>query len=266
MKKILVLLMFVLGVSAFADDINLWKKSTLNQIVQKGELRVGLDPGYMPFEMKDKKGNIIGFDVDIAKLMAKSMGVKLKIVPTAFDGIIGALMADKIDIIISAITITQKRNLKVSFSNPYLSLGQTLLVPKKYKGKSWKDLDKDGNVIVTKIGQTSEITARKKFKKAKVRTFDTEVDAVQEVINGKADAFIYDSPFNYIFMLKKGGKDLVHLDKESTYEPIGWAIRKGDPDFRSWLNNFLYQIKGDGRYELIHNKWFKNRAWLEKVM
>jgi len=81
MKKILVALLLVLGVNLLASDLGLWKKSTLNQIEQRGVLRVGMEPGYMPFEMRDKKGNIIGFDVDMARRMAKDMGVKLKIVP-----------------------------------------------------------------------------------------------------------------------------------------------------------------------------------------
>lgn len=66
-------------------DMSLWQKSTLNEIIKRGELRVGLEPGYLPFEMKDKKGNVIGFDVDLAREMAKAMGVKLKLVPTSWD-------------------------------------------------------------------------------------------------------------------------------------------------------------------------------------
>lgn len=264
MKKIISFL--ILSVALFAQSSNIWENSTLNKIIQKGELRVGLEPGYMPFEMRSKEGKIIGFDVDLAQLMAKSMGVKLTIVPTSFDGILGSLVADKFDIIISGITVTQERNLKVNFSDAYMSLGQTMLVNSEHANKSWGDLDKKGIVIVTKLGQTSEIVARKRFKNASIRTFDTESDAVQEVLNKKADAFIYDKPYNYIFMLNKGGQGLVHLDKESTYEPIGWAIKKGDPDFLNWLNNFIKQIKGDGRYDLIYNKWFKNKSWLAKVM
>lgn len=267
MRRIIVALSMLMSVNLLGADMNLWKSSTLYKVMQKGELRVGMDPGYMPFEMRDKQGKIIGIDIDLAKLMAKEMGVKLTIVPTAFDGILGAIAADKFDIIISGITVTQKRNLKVNFSNPYMSIGQTLLVTKKHANKSWSDLNKKGIVIVTKIGVTGEIVAKKRFKNAKIKTFDTEADAVQELINGKADAFIYDKPYNYLFMLQKGKKsNLVHLDQESTYEPIGFAIRKGDPDFLNWLNNFLIQIKGDGRYELLYNKWFKDSTWLKRVM
>ena len=267
MRKILVALLLMLGLNAFADDINLWQKSTLNAIIQRGELRVGLEPGYMPFEMKDKKGNIIGFDVDIVKIMAKEMGVKLKLVPTAWDGIIAGLITGKYDMIASGMTMTQQRNLKVNFANPYISAGQTMIVTKKIDNmtKNWRDLDKPQYTIATKLGVTGEIAARKMFKKAKIRTFETEADAAQEVLNGNADAFIYDKPYNVLFMAKKGGANIVHWDKDLTYEPFGWAVRKGDPDFLNWLNNFLYQIKNDGRYDKIYKKWLVDSKWLKKV-
>ncbi|NLM99068.1 MAG: transporter substrate-binding domain-containing protein, partial [Campylobacteraceae bacterium] len=263
MKKLLILLAFFVGMNLVADDIELWKKSTLNQIIQRGELIVGLEPGYMPFEMKDKKGNIIGFDVDMANEMAKAMGVKLTLVPTAWDGIIAGLLAGKYDIIMSGMTITQERNLKINFANSYISVGQTLLIDKKHSGKTWRDLDTPDHTIVTKLGVTGEIATRKMFKKANIRTFETEADGAQELLNGKADAFVYDKPYNAIFMSEKGQERLIHLDEDLTYEPLGWGVRKGDPDFLNWLNNFLIQTKGDGRYEAIYNRWFANDSWLK---
>ncbi|MBL0703017.1 MAG: transporter substrate-binding domain-containing protein [Sulfurospirillum sp.] len=269
MKKILVALIVMLGLNSVisADDINLWKKSTLNKILQRGVLRVGMEPGYMPFEMKDKKGNIIGFDVDMAEAMAKAMGVKLELVPTAWDGIIAALLTDKFDIIMSGMTITQERNLKINFSDSYMSVGQTIIAQKKHAGKTWRDLDKKEYTIVTKLGVTGEIATRKMFKKAKIRTFETEADGAQEVLNGKADGFVYDKPYNAIFFAQKAGTgNIIHLDKDLTYEPLGWAIRKGDPDFTNWLNNFLKQAKLDGQYKKIYDKWFEKDNWQKKVM
>jgi polar amino acid transport system substrate-binding protein len=266
MKKLLAALLVMLGINAMADDINLWQKSTLNSIVQKGVLTVGLEPGYMPFEMKDKQGNIIGFDVDMANEMAKAMGVKLQLVPTAWDGIIAGLLTGKYDIIITGMTITQERNLKINFADPYISVGQTILAPKKHAGKKWSDLDKPEYTIVTKIGVTGEIATRKMFKKAKIRTFETEADAAQEVLNGNADGLVYDKPYNAIFFAEKGKDKLVHIDEELTYEPLGFAIRKGDPDFLNWLNNFLNQTKHDGTYKKIYDRWFTDTAWQKKVM
>jgi polar amino acid transport system substrate-binding protein len=273
MKKLQTILMTIMvffTLNSFADDINLWKKSSLNKILDRGELRVGLEPGYMPFEMKNKKGKLIGYDVDIAKAMAKAMGVKVKFIPTSFDGIIAGLLTNKFDIIISGMTITQKRNLKINFSNSYIVVGQTVLLNKNLEGKiqQAKDLDIEDYTVTAKLGQTGEIVARKFFKKAKIVTFDTEGDALAEVLSGRASAFINDQPFNTVFMDGKGKGSLVHLDKPLTYEPLAFAIKKGDPDFLNWLNNFLRQIKEDkvvNLNERLYNKWFVETKWLKKV-
>lgn len=272
-KKLLVAMFAIsafASVSSFADDINLWKKSTLNQILQRGELQVCLEPGYMPFEMKDKRGRIIGYDVDMAKRMAKEMGVKLSLKPTAWDGIIAALVTGKCDIIMSGMTITQQRNLKINFADPYVVVGQTIMMKKELQGKikSAKDLDKPEYTVVTKLGVTGEVATRKFFQKAKIITFETEADAASEVLNGKADAIVYDQPYNILFMSDKGKGKLVHLDTPLTYEPLGWAIRKGDPDFLNWLNNFLRQVKEDkvvDFYNKLNQKWLKDTDWLKRV-
>ena len=270
MKKLLLALVMMLSVNIFADDINLWKKSTLNKVLERGELRVGMEPGYMPFEMKDKKGRIIGYDVDMARKMAKEMGVKLKLVPTSWDGIIAGLITDKYDIIMSGMTITQQRNLKVNFANPYIVVGQTIMMNKKHEGKlkTAKDLDKPQYTIVTKLGVTGEVATKKFFKKAKILTFETESDAASEVLNGKADAMVYDQPYNVLFMSDKGKGKLVHLDQPLTYEPLGWAIKKGDPDFLNWLNNFLRQMQEDKVINFsnnLYNKWLVDTKWLKRV-
>jgi len=269
-KKIVLAIMAFATLNMFAADLNLWKNSTLNKILQRGELRVGMEPGYMPFEMKDKKGRIIGYDVDMAKKMAKEMGVKLKLVPTSWDGIIAGLVTDKYDIIMSGMTITQQRNLKINFANPYIVVGQTIMMRNELAGKikTAKDLDKPEYTVVTKLGVTGEIATKKFFKKAKIVTFETESDAAAEVLNGKADAMVYDQPYNVLFMSDKGKGKLTHLDTPLTYEPLAWAIRKGDPDFTNWLNNFLRQVKEDkvvDFHEKLNNKWLRDTSWLKRV-
>ncbi|MDR1976453.1 MAG: transporter substrate-binding domain-containing protein [Campylobacteraceae bacterium] len=266
MRKFLLVCFIFCAAIVHADDVNLWKKSTLNAILTRGELIVGLEPGYIPFEMKSKKGEVIGFDVDMAKAMADAMGVKLKLIPTEWDGLIPSLLTGKIDIIISGMTMFQERNLKVNFIEPYMTVGQTLLMAKKHKDKKWQDLDKAGYTIVTKFGVSAEVAARKIFKNAKIKTFGSEAESVQEVLNGNADAFIFDKPFNSMFMIQKGKDSLIHLTTELTYEPLGWAIRKGDPDFINWLENFLSQIKHDGVYDKMYEKWFVNDKWLPQVL
>ncbi|MDB5986293.1 MAG: amino acid transporter substrate-binding protein family [Nevskia sp.] len=256
----------LLSFAAAAADQSLWDKSTLNAIVKRGELRVGLETGYVPFEMRDKRGNIIGFDVDLAKKMASELKVKVSFVNTQWDGIIPALLTDKFDILMSGMTITSERNLQVNFAQPYIVIGQTVLLAKKDAGKikSYKDLDDPKYIVTTKLGTTGEIATRRYMSKATIRTFETEADAALEVRNGRADAFVYDLPFNSVYIAQYSG-ELIHLKEPFTKEPLGWAVRKGDPDFLNWLDNFLQQIRNDGTYDVLYQRWFEGSDWLKNL-
>ena len=276
MKKALLLGMVVLflsgiifSASVFGADIELAKKSTLEQIIKRGELLVGLEAGYQPFEMQDEKGNIVGFDVDMAYEMGKAIfgeggEKKVKLINTAWEGIIPALMTGKFDIIMSGMTILQSRNLKVNFCEPYYYIGQCLLINKKNadKYKSYKDLNKKGVIVTSKLGVTGAFTAEKMMPNADLRLFKTEGEGALQVANGVADAFIYDEPQVRVFAAKY--KDTTTgLFDPITYEPLAWAINKGDPDFMNWLNNFLRQVRGDGRWDQFKQKWFVD--YLEKL-
>ena len=269
MRKILAALSLIglcVCTTALAADQALWEKSTLNQVIRRGELRVGMEAGYLPFEMRDKKGDIIGFDVDLAKLMARTMGVKVTFVNTAWDGIIPALLTDKFDILMGGMTITPERNLQVNFAAPYIVIGQTLLVAKKSADKirNIKDANDPQFTIGTKLGTTGDIAAKRYAPKAKIKTYDTQTDAALEVRSGRIDAMIYDLPFNTIYGLQNK-ETLVHLKEPFTKEPLGWAVRKGDPDFLNWLDNFLNQIHNDGTYDALYAKWFESTAWMVNI-
>ncbi|GAB4182430.1 MAG: transporter substrate-binding domain-containing protein [Geothermobacteraceae bacterium] len=240
---------------------------TLDEIQKRGTLRVGMEPGYMPFELTNKKGEIIGFDVDMAKRMAKAMGVKLELVSTAWDGIIPALLTNKFDIIMSGMTLTQERNLKINFAQPYIVIGQSILLKKELADKvtSYKDLNDPKYTVASKLGTTGEQATKRMIGKAKYISYETEQEGVLELVNGKIDAFIYDLPYNAAAFVQRGQGKIVHLDKPFTYEPLAWAVRKGDFDFVNWLDNFLNQVKNDGTYDKIYAKWFKSDAWMKEL-
>ena len=241
---------------------------TLDDILERGTLRVGMEPGYMPFEMTDKSGNFVGFDIDMAKEMAKAMGVKFVPVNTAWDGIIPSLLTKKFDIIMSGMTVTQERNLKINFADPYIVVGQTVIINKKHEGKikSYKDLNDPKYTVTSKLGTTGEQSVKRMLPKANYKSFEEEVTAAMEVVSGKADAFVYDLPFCVVFMAQQGKTgQLVFLDKPFTYEPLAWGVRKGDPDMLNWLNHFLAQVKNDGRYDRIYDKWIRKTDWIKEV-
>jgi polar amino acid transport system substrate-binding protein len=240
---------------------------TLDDIKSAGVLRVGMEPGYMPFELTTQKGEIIGFDVDMAKRIAKKLGVKLELVSTAWDGIIPSLLTGKFDILMSGMTITEERAKAIDFANPYIVIGQTALIRKDLAGeiKTYKDLDNPKYKVASKLGTTGDIAARKHFPKAQYFSYETEQEGVMEVVNGRIDAFIYDSPYNAVAYAEKGQGKLVFLDQPFTDEPLGWALRKGNPKLQAFLNDFLKEAKADGTYDKIYTKWFKDDAWLKEL-
>jgi polar amino acid transport system substrate-binding protein len=258
---------FFFSTSVLGADIELAKKSTIEKILKRGELRVGFESGYVPFEMTDKKGNFIGFDMDYARRMAKEMGVKFVPVNTEWDGIIPALMTDKFDIIMGGMTITQERNLKINFAEPYIVVGQTILLNKKHEGtvKSYKDLNDPKYILTSRLGTTGEQAIKKFMPKATYKSFQSEAEAGLEVINGKADALVYDLPFCGFLYGSQGKGKTVFLDEPFTYEPLAWAVNKGDPDFLNWLNNFLRQTKGDGFYDRLYQKWIVGSDWKKEL-
>ncbi|MFW2367522.1 MAG: transporter substrate-binding domain-containing protein [Desulforhopalus sp.] len=260
-------LFLVVALAALTFSAGAVMADTLAEIQKRGVLRVGLEPGYMPFELTNQKGEIIGFDVDVAKRMAKAMNVKLELVSTAWDGIIPALLTDKFDILMSGMTLTQERNLTVNFAQPYILIGQSVLLKKELADdvESYKDLNDPKYTVASKLGTTGEQATKRMISQAKYISYETEQEGVMELVNGKIDAFIYDLPFNAIAVSQKGAGKIVHLDTPFTKEPLAWAIKKDDPNFLNWLNNFMNQIKYDGVYEKIYKKWFQDDAWLKEI-
>ncbi|MGA9534319.1 MAG: transporter substrate-binding domain-containing protein [Desulfobacterales bacterium] len=290
-KITLVILLSWLGLGqwnapALAADVELSKDSTLEGIVRRGELRIGLEVGYMPFEMIDKRSglrqkeirhggfrhkgrqlSLIGFDIDMGIEMAKALGVKPVFVDTLWPSIIPALNLGRFDIIFGGMSVTESRKKNVDFADPFMTVGQTVLLSAKNKKAvtSYKDLNDPKFVVVSKPGTTGEEAVKNMIPKATYETVDTEIDGGMRVLEGTADAFVYDFPFNAVFSAMHPSDQLIFLDTPFTKEPIAWAIRKNDPDFLKWLNNFLKEIKQDGRFEKMYDKWFENTDWFKYV-
>jgi len=271
---------------ALAADVELSKDSTLEGIIKRGELRIGLEVGYMPFEMIDKRSglrqkgirhggfrrkgrqlSLIGFDIDIGIEMAKALGVKPLFIDTLWPSIIPALKLGRFDIIYGGMSVTEARKTQVDFANPFMTVGQTVLLNAKHKGtvKSYKDLNDSRFIVVSKPGTTGEEAVQRLIPRATYETEDTEIAGAMRVLKGTADAFVYDFPFNAVFAAMHPSDQLVFLSKPFTKEPIAWAIRKNDLDFMKFLNDFLTQLKADGRFDKIYNKWFNSSDWYRFV-
>lgn len=267
MKKIIVCLLVIMFAlvyaPAFSADIELAGKSTIESILKAGKIRVGFESGYLPFEMTNTKGDYMGFDIDMAKHLAKAMGVKFEPVNTAWDGIIPSLVTDKVDVIIAGMTITPERNLSICFSDPYIVVGQAIIVSNRLKGivNSYKDLNDPKYVVCSKLGTTGEEATKKYIPKATYKSFEVESEGAMEVTQGNADAFVYDLPFIWCFQAAHGEGKTFALEEPFTFEPLAIGLKKGDPDFLNFLNNFIRQYKNDGRWQKSYDKWIKSIDW-----
>jgi polar amino acid transport system substrate-binding protein len=129
---LIILLFFAMFVSGNAESVRdeLVKESTIEKILKRGYIKVGMST-FVPWAMQDKNGNLIGFEIDVAKRLAEDMGVKVEFVPTKWSGIIPALLTGKYDVIIGGMGITPERNKKVNFTIPYDYSGMSIVAHKK---------------------------------------------------------------------------------------------------------------------------------------
>ena len=265
-----------------AAELEYAKGSALEGIMQRGELRIGLEVGYMPFEMIDKRSglrqkeirhggfrrkgrklSLMGFDIDMGIEMAKALGVKPVFVDTLWPSIIPSLNLDRFDIIFGGMSVTSGRKQLVDFANPFMTVGQTVLLHAKHENSvlSYQDLNDSKYTVVSKPGTTGEQAVQTMIPKANYETADTEIEGAMRVLEGKADAFVYDFPFIAVFMALHPSDQAVFLSEPFTNEPVAWAIRKGDPDFMKFLNDFLARIKADGRFDQMYQEWFLSPDW-----
>lgn len=262
MKRLMVGLMLVLMVCTSAVA----KESLIETIQKRGVIRVGMST-FVPWAMNDKNGELIGFEIDVAKKLADDMGVGIEFVPTNWSGIIPALLTGKFDVIIGGMGITPTRNLKVNFSVPYDFTGMSLVANKrKAKGfTALEDFNKKSVTIAARTGTTAALAAKKQFPNATMRLFENESQALQELYLGRVHAVVASAPLPRFQALKYPNKLTVPIAEDFTKEPIGFALRKGDVDTLNYFNNWILVKRSSGFLAETKAYWFETRDWADLV-
>lgn len=219
-------------------------------------LVVGMELAYPPFEMTDTSGKPDGVSVQLAKELGKALGRPVEIRNMAFDGLIPALKTGRIDLIISSMTATSERARSIDFSDPYLTTGLCLLVGKSVAAKTIAELDQPGRTIAVKKGTTGHTYASEHVKKASVLVLDKEAAAVLEVVQGKADAFIYDQMSTYNNYKRNRDTTRGIL---APFQTESWAIgiRKGNIDLKTKVNKFLADFRRSGGFDRLGDRYLK---------
>lgn len=253
-RKIIQHLMFAL--IAFCSLV--LSAGTLAAATEKESLVVGMELAYPPFEMTDTSGKPSGISVDLAHALGKALHKKVIIQNTAYDGLVPSLKTGKIDLIISSMTATAERAKSIDFSDSYLNTGLCLLIKKTSPINGIQDLDQTGRTVAVKKGTTGHSYAAKNIRKARVLVLDKESSAVLEVVQGKADAFIYDQMSTYQNWQRNQSTTKALL---TPFQKESWAIgiRKGNGALREKVNLFLKEFRTSGGFEKLGDAYLKQQ-------
>ncbi len=239
----------------------------LDDIIRRGTLKVGLST-FVPWAMIDKNGDLIGFEVDVAKQLAADMGVEIEFIQTKWSGIIPALLTGKFDIIIGGMSITPERNISVNFSDAYEYSGQSIVANKDRAGglSSLDDFNRKDIILATRTGSTGAVAIEQFMPNAEVRLFEDEPQGIQELLNGRVDAWVSSFPFPQLQAEKYPDKLYIPIDPEIfRNEPIAFAVRKGEHDFMNFLNNWIQLKWADSFLDSRYRYWFMGEDWMDQV-
>ncbi len=217
-------------------------------------LKVGMELAYPPFEMTDKSGKPDGISVGIATALGEYLKRPVKIENMSFDGLIPALKTGSIDLVISSLTVNDERKKSIDFSSPYVKTGLALLVGKDTKIQSDADLKKLGARVAVKKGTTAHAWASKNLASDKILVLDKETSAVLEVVQKKADAFIYDQMSVYKHWIKNRETTRALL---KPFQQEAWAvgIRKGNVELLKQVNAFIEDYRKKQGFDKLGAKF-----------
>ncbi len=236
----------------------------LSKIISAKTLRVGVNPKFKPFSF-EKGGQRVGVDIDIARLLAKKLGVTAKIItPDSFSNLIPMLLTDKIDIIIAGMSITFDREKVIDFSDPYFNTGLSILLNKitttrlgisaatSYAALH-AELARNGKasqlIVAVTQGKAPQRIVPRFFPHARIRPYPTNEAAARATLRGEADIMVHDEIFLKVWLkenAKRARYRLVVLDPPFKPDYYGFAIRKGNQDFLNLLNVFTLELQSNG--------------------
>lgn len=234
-------------------------KTDLAAIKEKGEIVIGVDDTFAPMGFKDDKGQLVGFDIDLANKVGEKLGVKVKFQTIDWSMKETELNNKNIDLIWNGYTITDARKEKVNFTQAYLNNKQVIITLAKSSVNSKGDL-KGKTVSLQKESSALEaVTADKTFTKnlkgGEPIQFDTNNEALQDLEAGRSDAVVVDEVLARYYMKQKGADKFKILKDNFGDEEYGIGVRKDDKELLKQLDEILTQYKNDGTYKQVYDKW-----------
>jgi polar amino acid transport system substrate-binding protein len=239
----------------------------LDRILAKNELVVGTAASMPPLNMTTKDGHIIGLEPDLARIMAGALGVRLTLEPVSFGELIAALESGAVDVVLSGMTITPARNVKVAFVGPYYVSGKSVLTTTATLAAATNvsQLNTPKTVLAALKGSTSQLFVERLIPKATLVVTDNYDQAVAMVLDNRVHALVADHPFCTTSVLRYPNKGLIALTNPLSYEPIGIALPANDALFVNWMQNLLATLEKSGELEVLRRRWFDDSSWVNRL-
>ena len=240
--------------------------SVIEEIQRRGTMRIGMSI-FVPWTMRGVDGNLVGFEVDVARRLAADLGVEVELVPTAWDGIVPALLSGRFDLIVSGMTITTQRNVTLNFTEPYSYSGMGMVSHRELAAglESVDDFNRPEITFAARRGATPAMIIARIFPQARLLLFDDDGAGFQEVLNGNAHATVSSEPSPTFWLLDHPEVLTRAAGIEFPRGAKGFALRKGDVDALNVFNNWIRLRWEDGFLEERRRHWFETRDWAPLV-
>jgi len=258
MKRVnwLIALLMVVGFASFSVA------GTLDEIAQRGELRVACQTQGPPFSFIDKNGKRAGSSIELCEMLAKDMGVKVTFLDFDWDGLIPALLSKKADILAADMTPTIKRAMKIGFTKPFMYTGSVAFVKADSPIKSIEDARKAGLKAAVLLGSTGETDAKNSFPKAELKSYKGGGPLlIDAVLQGQADFGVNDSSAVIGQMANFPPNSIRVLPDLLSKLPLAFAVRYDSQDLLELVNLFFLNAGLDGRLEQNLNYWVNTLDW-----
>ena len=266
MKKICLIITLLFTACLFSFSHATAAQSRIDTILKRGSLIVGTTGHYPPLTVESRDGKLIGLDMDLAKLIAKAMGVEVKVVKMEIDALLPALSKGDVDMVIAGLSITPKRNLDAIFVGPYFVTGQSILTKQENIAnmKGPDDINRPDFTLAVATGTTGAEVAKVLLPKANIKAAANMQAALTMLLDGKVDALMADQPFCVVSAFLNQDKGLAASDP-FTFEPLGIALPRNDVLLMNWVQNFLMMMEANGQLKELKQYWFTDPRWMQQL-
>ena len=236
----------------------------LERVVQSGKLRVGMSGDQAPFNARNRDGDLMGLEVDLANLLAGALRVEAEFVTRPFPKLLDALAAGEVDVVMSGMAITAPRSLKAAFVGPYVLSGKSILTNSKALAAAREagEINRSELKLAALAGSTSEEFIQKALPEATLMSVADYNTAVKKVMADEIDALVADMPICMLTIMRHPGKGLATLNAPLTVEPVGIAMPTGDPQFKGLVDSYIRAFEGTGVLDQLRKKWFEDGTWV----